>query len=428
LIRFRHPPRIIVAQARLPWRADGLDDARPIVASVNVFLILILAGRNTVNSSSFPLRNMSLAWLALPFSLLLAASASAQGVPLGTAGDFGVLAGSEVTNTGSSVVYGSIGVWPGTSVGGFPPGTIFPGSGTIHSADTVAQQAEFDLGVAYDDASSRACGVNVAGGLLGGLVLTPGVYCMDSADLTGTLTLDGAGLYVFKMASGLITAPGSSVVMINGAGSCDVFWQVTSSAAIDTTSQMVGTILALTSITLNTNASLSGRALARNALVSLAGNNITQCTIGGGAVPTTLTTRASAAVAIGGLIHDTAFLSGGVNPTGTITFDLYGPGDTTCAGPSLFTSVVPVNGNGSYDSADFTALIVGTYQWVASSSGDVNNDPAVTACNDPNESVTVGTAFTATQVLPTLSEWALALLASLLVLVSVFAVRRRAGH
>jgi hypothetical protein len=251
---------------------------------------------------------------------------------------------------------------------------------------------------------------------------------MDSADLTGTLTLDGAGLYVFKIASGLITAPGSSVLMINGAGSCDVFWQVTSSAAIDTTSQMVGTILALTSITLNTNASLSGRALARNALVSLAGNNITQCTVGGGAVPTTLTTQASAAAAIGGLIHDTAFLSGGVNPTGTITFDLFGPGDTTCAGPSLFTSVVPVNGNGSYDSADFTALIVGTYQWIATYSGDVNNDGAVTACNDPNESVVVGAAFETTQVLPTLSEWSLAVLALLLVLVSFLAVSRKIGQ
>jgi hypothetical protein len=281
--------------------------------------------------------------------------------------------------------------------------------------------------VAYDDASGRACGTTVPGGLLGGLVLTPGVYCMGSADLTGTLTLDGPGLYVFQIASGLITAPGSSVLMINGAGSCDVFWQVTSSAAIDTTSQMVGTILALTSITLNTNASLSGRALARNALVSLAGNNITQCTIGV-SVATTLTTQASATAPTGGLIHDTAFLAGGVNPTGTITFDLFGPGDTSCAGPSLFTSVVPVNGNGSYDSADFTALVVGTYQWIATYSGDANNEGAVTACNDPNESVVVGAAFETTQVLPTLSGWALIALASILVLVSFVAVRRKVGQ
>jgi hypothetical protein len=102
---------------------------------------LIFAGRNTVNSSPFPVRNMTFTWLALPLSALLAASALAQGVPLGTAGDFGALAGSEVTNTGASIVYGNVGVWPGTSVGGFPPGLIFAGSGSIHSADVVAQQA-----------------------------------------------------------------------------------------------------------------------------------------------------------------------------------------------------------------------------------------------------------------------------------------------
>jgi len=365
---------------------------------------------------------VSFAWLGLPLSVLLAASACAQGVPLGSAGAFGVLAGSEVTNTGPSEVFGSVGVWPGTSIVGFPPGTIFPGSGSFHSADTVAQQAQFDLGVAYDDASGRACGVTIADGLLGGLTLTPGVYCMGAADLTGTLTLDGAGLYVFQIASGLTTAPGSSVVMINGAGSCDVFWQVTSSAAINTTSQMVGSILALTSITLNTNATLSGRALARNALVSLAGNNVTECTIGGG-VALTLTTLASANVAIGGQIHDTAFLGGGINPTGTITFGLYGPGDTTCAGPALFTSAVPVDGNGSYDSASFTALVAGTYQWVANYSGDANNAAAVTACNDPNESVLVGAALATTQVLPALSTAALALLGALLALVGFLAVR-----
>jgi hypothetical protein len=312
-------PESIVAQACLSQRADDFGDVRPAATAVIAFSIFV--GRNTVNSSSSLAHSLAPAWLALPLSMLLAASASAQGVPLGTAGNFGVLAGSEVTNTGPSIVYGSVGVWPGTAIGGFPPGSLFPGSGAFHSADTVAQQAQFDLGVAYDDASGRACDVSIAGGLLGGLTLTPGVYCMGSADLTGTLTLDGAGVYVFQIASGLVTAPGSSVVMINGAGSCDVFWQVTSSAAIDTTSQMAGTILALTSITLNTNASLSGRALARNALVSQSSNNITQCTSGGS--------------------------------TGT--------------------------GGGA-------------------------------------------------QMLPTLSEWALAMLASLLVLVSVVAVRRRTSH
>jgi hypothetical protein len=98
-LAFRHTPRIIVAQVRLSQCTDGLGQ-------VHSAATLILAGRNTVKSSPFPVRSMMLAWLVLPVSALLAASASAQGVPLGTAGDFGVLAGSEVTNTGASIVCG----------------------------------------------------------------------------------------------------------------------------------------------------------------------------------------------------------------------------------------------------------------------------------------------------------------------------------
>jgi hypothetical protein len=188
---------------------------------------------------------------------------------------------------------------------------------------------------------------------------------------------------------------------------------------------MVGTILALTSITLNTNATLSGRALARNALVSQSSNNITECSIGG-ALATTLTTQASPAVGIGGQIHDTAFLSGGTDPTGTITFDLFGPGDTSCAGPALFTSTVPVSGNGSYDSENFTALIEGTYQWVANYSGDANNDAATTLCNDPNESVVVSAALASERVLPSLSGMGLMLLAALLALIGFVSLGRHA--
>ena len=208
----------------------------------------------------------------------------AQNVSLGTAGTFGVLAGSAVTNTGPTVVTGNVGVWPGSSITGFPPGSILPGSGSLHFADPVAQQAQSDLTAAYTDTANRVCGTTIAGGLLGGLVLTPGVYCMGAGNLTGTLTLTGAGEYIFKMASSLTTAPGSSVVLLNGASACGgVWWQVTSSATIDTTTTMAGNILALTSITLNTGASLNGRALARNGLVSLDNSNVTAC--GGGGAP-----------------------------------------------------------------------------------------------------------------------------------------------
>ena len=214
----------------------------------------------------------------------VASPASAQNVSLGTAANFGVLAGSAVTNTGPTVVTGNVGVFPGSSIGGFPPGSIVPGTGFQHNADSVAQQAQSDLTNAYNDAATRVCGTTIAGGLLGGLTLTPGVYCMGAGSLTGTLILNGAGVYIFQMASSLTTAPGSSVVLQNGADACGVWWQVTSSAVIDTTSAIEGNILALTSITLNTGATVDGRVLARNALVSLASNTITACS-GGPAPP-----------------------------------------------------------------------------------------------------------------------------------------------
>jgi hypothetical protein len=210
----------------------------------------------------------------------------AQNVSLGTAANFAVLAGSAVTNTGPTVVTGNVGVFPGTSITGFPPGSIVPGSGFQHSADTVAQQAQADLTTAYNDAAGRPSCAAIAGGLLGAggaTTLGPGVYCMGAGSLNGTLTLNGAGVYIFQMASSLTTASGSSIALINGASACGVWWQVTSSATIGTTTAMAGNILALTSITMNTNATLNGRALARNALVSLDSNVVTACS--GGPAP-----------------------------------------------------------------------------------------------------------------------------------------------
>ena len=218
-----------------------------------------------------------IAMLGLIAIVCTVSPAWAQNVLLGTAGNFGVLAGSAVTNTGPTVVNGSVGVWPGTSITGFPPGSVFPGSGTLHSADAVAQQAQSDLSAAYVDAANRVCGTTIAAGLLGGLTLTPGVYCMGAGNLTGTLTLNGPGVYIFQMASSLTTAPGSSVVLIGGASACNIFWQVTSSATIDTSTAMAGNILALSSITLNTGASIRGKALARNAATTLDNGNVTAC-------------------------------------------------------------------------------------------------------------------------------------------------------
>ncbi len=352
-------------------------------------------------------------------------TAWAQAVQLGTAGNFGVLAGSAVANTGATVVKGSVGVSPGTSITGFPPGSISPGSGAIHAADAVAQQAQSDLTTAWVDAQNRVCNTTIAGGVLGGLTLTPGVYCMATANLTGTLTLNGAGVYIFQIGSALTTAPSASVVATNGASACNIFWQVTSSATIDTGTAMLGNLLALSSITMNTGATMSGRALARNAAVTLDTVNIVGCAGANGTAPTTIESQTTPLVQIGSAIHDTAILGGGTSPTGTITFSLYGPNDATCSATPIFTSTVNVNGNGNYVSANFIPTLPGNYRWIASYSGDSGNDPASGPCNSPNESVNVLSGPIAAIAIPATSDWGTLLLALLILTATLMGVRRK---
>jgi hypothetical protein len=115
-----------------------------------------------------------------------------------------------------------------------------------------------------------------------------------------------------------------------------------------------------------------------------------------------IVTQATPTVPLGQSATDTATLSGAFNPTGTITFTVYGPNDATCVSPPAFTSTVPVAGNGAYTSAPFTITAPGTYRWVAAYSGDANNAPVVTSCNDPNETtvtIIVDPVFT-TQATP----------------------------
>ncbi len=219
-----------------------------------------------------PIVTLTAVFIAVPFH-----TARAQVAPsLGTAQSFAVLGGSAVTNTGPTVVTGDLGVSPGTAVTGFPPGTV--AAGTIYSADAVALQAQSDTTTAYGDLAGQACtttfGVPTD---LVGQTLVPGVYCFSSSgSLTGTLTLNAQGnpnaVWVFKTGSTFITGSNASVVLINGAQNCNVFWQVGSSATLGSGTTFVGNILALTSITLNTNALLSGRALARNGAVTMDSN------------------------------------------------------------------------------------------------------------------------------------------------------------
>jgi len=203
-----------------------------------------------------------------------------KGIPqesLGTAQSFAVLGSSTVTNTGMTTVTGDLGVSPGTAITGFPPGVVI--GGTIHANDVVAMQAQNDVTTAYNALAGQACNTVLTGTDLGGLTLKPGVYCFtSSAQLTGTLTLDAQGnpnaVFVFQIASTLTTASNSSVLTINGSQNCNVFWQVGSSATLGTGTVFVGNILALASITLNTGATLSGRALARTGAVTLDTNAV----------------------------------------------------------------------------------------------------------------------------------------------------------
>jgi hypothetical protein len=237
----------------------------------------------------------AIALLAMP-SLALAATQP----NLGTADSFAVLAGSTVTDTGRTVVTGDLGVSPGTAVTGFPPGTVV---GAQHNADAVALKAKTDLVTGYNDAAGQTPFVDKTGQDLGGQHLTPGVYRFSSsAQLTGTLTLNGQGnsnaVFIFQIGSTLTTASNSSVVLINGAQPCGIWWQVGSSATLGTGTRFQGNLLALTSISLTTGADImSGRALARNGAVTLDNNRITKpanCTASPTAASPTARLRTSA--------------------------------------------------------------------------------------------------------------------------------------
>ncbi len=197
--------------------------------------------------------------------------------PLGAAGSFSVLAASAVTNLGPTILNGDLGISPNNagSITGFPPGVVV---GIVHAADGVANQAQVDTTTAYTALAIQPCDFNLTGQDLGGLTLTPGVYCFNSsAQLTGALTLNALGdptsIWVFRIGSTLTTASASSVLLINGASPCNVFWQVGSSATFGTTTAFKGNILAAVSITVNTGTNVIGRALARNGAVTMDTNN-----------------------------------------------------------------------------------------------------------------------------------------------------------
>jgi type VI secretion system secreted protein VgrG len=219
--------------------------------------------------------------LAISFSIM-GTIANADSSILGSADSFAVLGGSAVTNTGTSNIDGSMGVYSGSSIGGFPPGII--SNGTKHATDAVAQQAQSDVNTAYNALEKMSVTKDYSGTDLGTLTLTPGVYSFSSsAQLTGTLTLNAQysndAYWVFLIGGALTTASASSVNVINlgsDSGKDDgIFWVVGSSATLGTTTSFEGNILANQSITLYTGATiLNGRALAEIGAVTLDTNTI----------------------------------------------------------------------------------------------------------------------------------------------------------
>ena len=200
---------------------------------------------------------------------------------LGTADTFAVLWASTVTSTGAAgtILYGDLGVYPGIAITGFPPGIVV--NGTTYAGGPVAQQAQIDASAAYEALGLEPVTSDFTGQDLGTVgTLQPGVFNFDtSAQLTGILVLDATNnsnaRFDFKIGSTLKTASASMVILTNGAQASNVFWRVVSSATLGTDTAFLGNIIALTSITLDTRATiLCGSALALNGAVTLDQNII----------------------------------------------------------------------------------------------------------------------------------------------------------
>jgi len=210
-------------------------------------------------------------------ALLFAGGAQAATAPvgLGSAASFSVLAGSTVTNTGPTTMFGDLGLDPGSAITGAPRAL-----GATHINDGVALSAKDSLTVAYTDAAARPA-TQLASADLSGQSFTPGVYDASSSLLfsAGNVTLNAQGdpnaVFIFQVGSSMTTGSATTVLLTNGAQPCNVFWQIGASATLGTNSRFAGTVMALTTITANTGMTLDGRLLARNGAVNLDTNTIT---------------------------------------------------------------------------------------------------------------------------------------------------------
>ena len=317
-------------------------------------------------------------------------------VNLGTTSSFAVLAGSTITNTGTTTINGdaggNVGLHPGTVFTGQASATV---SGAVYLADAAALQAKNDLVIAFDDAAGRTP-VTTIPTELGGTTLTPGTY--DSADgtfqITGTLTLDAQGdpdgVFVFKTASTLITASASNIKLINSARYCRTFWKVGSSATLGTTSHFVGHIFALESITANTGATVQGQLLARNGAVTLDSNTITNGACEVVHIPTPIPEPTPTPVPAPAILHVIKHV---INDNGHIAvaadFDLH----VKISGIDVAASPAP----GVESPGTTYTLAAGTYQvsedafdgYTVSYNGDSDSSGNITLAPGGNKTVTI---------------------------------------
>ncbi len=233
--------------------------------------------------------HFTVAGLAFPLCAALACAAPASATPIlgPELESFTVLGASTVTNIPTSAIIGNVGVSPGVSITGFnsSPGVAVADpqvtSGLVHATTADAALAQSQLTTARDNLDSLGPGITLVNPDLTGLTLLPGVYTVKAGttNLSGTLTLDGGGdanaAWVFQMESSLITSTNSVVNVIGTGSGAGLFWNVRSSATIEVGTTFLGNILALTSITMNTNATdICGRALADTAAVTLDQNTL----------------------------------------------------------------------------------------------------------------------------------------------------------
>jgi len=211
--------------------------------------------------------------IPIPIQNTTQASISMAGVS-----NFAIIAGSAITNTGATSITGDMGLSPGTSCGGFPPGKLV---GSLQVNTNLSTQGKLDLTAAFNEAKARtSTDIVTLSGNIGGLTLSPGLYKSTSslAISSGDVTFDAKGnsnaVFIIQIASSLTTTSGRKVFLKGGATASNIYWQVGSSATFGTTSVMKGTVMVMQSITMNTGASINGRLLAQIGGVTMAGNTI----------------------------------------------------------------------------------------------------------------------------------------------------------